>query len=133
MTTVHDTRALYNSLSARISTETSKPVGDAVRPPGANPPYSVLYPSFNARTDGTLTDPNQIVVHTFIVHCVGKTMDEAQELQFGVRSALQGHSPAVAGWVTGPIELDFGSGIARDDDGTSPVFYSTDRFRVYIS
>jgi hypothetical protein len=131
MTTIHAPRPLYNALAARISSQTSKPVGDAVRPPNASPPYSVLYPLPDRDTQGALSDPNQISRQLFQVTCVGASMDVAQELQFDVRTALLGHQPVVSGWDTGPIELDFGSGVLRDDDG--PVFYSTDRFLVYVS
>lgn len=131
MTTVHSTRPLHNAISTRISTETLKPCGDAVRPPDANPPYSVLYPLGDRATDGSISDPNQISRALFQVTCVGVTMDAAQELQYDVRTALLGHEPVVTGWDTGPVELDSGSGVFRDDDG--PVFFTTDRFLVYVS
>jgi hypothetical protein len=131
MTTVHSTRPLSDAIATRISTQTGKPCGDAVRPAGATPPYSVLYPLPDRQTDGGLGDPNQISWSLFQVTCVGATMDAAQELQFDVRTALLGHQPVVAGWDTGPVELDLGSGVLRDDDG--PVFFTTDRFLVYVS
>jgi hypothetical protein len=131
VTTVHAPRPLYNALATRISSQTSRPCGDAVRPPGASLPYSVLYPLPDRDTQGSISDPNQISRQLFQVTCVGNSMDAAQELQFDVRAALLGHRPTVAGWDTGPIELDLGSGVLRDDDG--PVFYSTDRYLIYVS
>lgn len=126
MTTVHPTRTLYNTIITRIATQTSQPCGDAVRPPAASPPYSVLYPLPDRSTDGGLGDPNEVEVMLFQVTCVGDTMDEAQELQFDVRTALLGYAPVAA-----EVMLDLGSGVSRDDDG--PTFFTTDRFSVFVS
>jgi hypothetical protein len=126
VTTVHPTRTLYDEITTRIATQTGKPVGDAVRPPGANPPYSVLYPREDVSTEGSLGDPNEVRVMQFQVTCVGKTMDEAQHLQAAVQTALMGWAPTVGD----PILLEFPSGVFRDDDG--PVFYTTDRFRTFV-
>lgn len=128
--TIHKPRPLYDAISTRIATGTGKPCGDAVRPPGASPPYSVIHPLPDIETYGTLTDPTQISHQLFQVTCVGKTMDEAQELQSDVRAALLGFAPTVAGRSPNRIELDLGSGVRRDDDG--PVFYTTDRYNLYV-
>jgi hypothetical protein len=126
MVTVHPTRVLYNEISTRIASQTGKPCGDAVRPVGASPPYSVLYPREDVATEGSLGDPNEIRLVQFQVTCVGNTMDAAQELQADVQTALLGWTPTGGD----PVLLEFGSGILRDDDG--PVFYSTDRFRTFV-
>jgi hypothetical protein len=128
MTTVHPTRTLYDEITTRIATQTSRPCGDAVRPPGANPPYSVLYPREDVVSEGSLGDPNEVRVMQFQVTCVGRTMDEAQHLQFGVQTALLGWAPTVGD----PVLLEFGSGVFRDDDGEQPVFFTTDRFRTFV-
>jgi hypothetical protein len=128
VTTIHPTRTLYDEITTRIATQTSRPIGDAVRPPGANPPYSVLYPREDVVSEGSLGDPNEVRVMQFQVTCVGKTMDEAQELAFDVQAALFGWAPAAGD----PILLEFGSGVLRDDDGDTPVFYTTDRFRTFV-
>lgn len=128
MTTVHPTRTLYNTIIARIASQTAQPCGDAVRPPEASPPYSVVYPLPDRSTDGGLGDPNEIEVMLFQVTCVGNSMDAAQDLQFDVRTALLGYAPVAA-----EILLDSGSGVIRDDGGTKTTFFTTDRFSVFVS
>ena len=127
MTTVHPTRTLYDAIRTQIVTETGEPCGEGVRPPGATPPYSVLYPLPDRASDGSLPDPNQIRWMLFQVTCVGATMDEAQELAHNAQEALLGFVPTGAT----AIELNQASGVSRDDDG--PVFFTTDRYLVYIS
>jgi hypothetical protein len=72
-----------------------------------------------------------MALQLFQVTAVGGDMDEAQWMQYEVRLALLGWSPTVTGWTFGPIRLDLPSGVLRDDDG--PVFYTTDRFFVFVS
>jgi len=131
MVTVHDPRLLYNAIVTRLVTQTSKPVGNAVRPDGATAPYAVVYPLPDRATFGTLTDANQISLQLFQVTCVGDTMEEAQWMQQKTRLALLGWVPSVTGWVPNRVELDQGSGVIRDDDGPV-VFYTTDRFSLYV-
>jgi hypothetical protein len=50
-------------------------------------------------------------------------------MQAKSREALLGVIPAFAGAT--PIELALGSGVLRDPDGV--VFYTTDRFTIYVS
>lgn len=127
MTTIHPTRTLYDDIRTRIASQTSRPCGEAVRPPGASVPYSVLYPLPDRAADGGLGDSAQIRWMLFQVTCVGNSMDAAQELQFDVQTALLGYTPTGAT----AIELDQASGVSRDDDGVT--FFSTDRFLVYVS
>jgi hypothetical protein len=128
--TIHDPRPLYDAVVTRIAGQTSKPCGEAVRPPDAEPPYAVVYPLPDRDNVGTLTDPHLISWQLFQVTCVGDTMDEAQWMQRAVRAGLLGWTPTVAGWSPNRVELDLGSGVVRDDDGV--VFYTTDRFSIYM-
>lgn len=128
--TVHDPRPVYDAIVARLVSETGEEVGEAQRPEGATPPYSVVYPLPDRATFGTLTDANQISLQLFQVSCVGATMDEAQAMQTKVRAALLGWAPTVAGFTPNRIELDLGSGVRRDDKGV--VFITTDRFSMYV-
>lgn len=130
MVTVHNPRLLYNAIITRLATQTEKSVGDAVRPDNPSNPYAVVYPLPDRATLGTLTDPNAISLQLFQVTCVGTDMDEAQWMQNRVRSALLGWTPTLVGFTANRIELDLGSGVLRDDDG--PVFYTTDRFSLYV-
>lgn len=126
--TIHETEPLYAAITTLLD-GTGNDVGQGIRPPGATAPYLVLYPLPDFGTEGGLSDPHQVSVQLFQVTCVGDTMDEAQWMQAQVRTALLGVIPAFSGAT--PIELDNGSGVTRDDDGV--VFYTTDRFRIYVS
>jgi hypothetical protein len=130
MVTVHDPRPLYNAIVARLESQTSKDIGDAVRPAGADAPYAVVYPLPDRAAFGTLVDPTNFTLQLFQVTCVGDTADEAQWMQHQVRLALQSWIPVVTDWEPNRIELDQGSGVFRDDDG--PTFYTTDRFNLYV-
>jgi len=126
--TVHETKPLYAAVTTLLA-GTGKSVGQAQRPEAGVAPYMVLYPLPDTRNEGGLSDPHQIAVQTFQVTCVGDTMAEAQWMQAKAREALLGVTPAFTGAT--PIELQLGSGVLRDDDGV--VFYTTDRFTIYVS
>ena len=124
--TVWETRPLAAAVTTQLET-TGKAVGQAISP-GGNPPYMVLYPSSDAGSEGSIADPHQIVTQTFQVTAVGDSMEEAQWMQEEARGVLVGWTPGITGAAL--VQLDFGSGVFRDPDG--PVFYSTDRYRVFI-
>jgi hypothetical protein len=131
--TIWETRPLAAAVTTQLET-TGMAVGQAISP-GVAPPYMVLYPQSDAGTEGSIADPHQIVTQTFQVTCVGKGtttgedgMEEAQWAQHKARGVLVGWTPGITG--ASPIQLDFGSGVFRDPDG--PVFYTTDRYRVFI-
>lgn len=126
--TVHETKPLYEAITTLLAT-TGKEVGGAQRPEAADPPYMVLYPLPDDRNEGSISDPHQIAIQLFQVTCVGDTMAEAQWMQAKSREALLGVIPAFAGAT--PIELALGSVVLRDPDGV--VFYTTDRFTIYVS
>jgi hypothetical protein len=128
--TIHDPRPLYDAIVSRLETQTGKDIGEGVRPEDADPPYAVVYPLPDSSYLATLTDPHESSLQLFQVTCVGDTMDEAQWMQREAREALIGWTPTVAGWSPNRIELDLGSGVIRDDGG--PVFYTTDRFTLYM-
>jgi hypothetical protein len=135
--TVHDPRAFFAAIVARITTSTGKQVELAIAPDSPVYPYAVVYPLTDESSEGALNDPTQIVVWAWQVTCVSDGAAGAQWMQHKVRQALHGHIPVVAGVGTTPIELSFGSGITRDtggsDDVSPPLFYSTDRFIAYTS
>jgi hypothetical protein len=124
--TAWSVRPLAAAVTTQLET-TGKTVGQAISP-GGNPPYMVLYPQSDAGTEGSLSDPHQIVTQTFSVNAVGDSMEEAGWMQEKARGVLVGWTPGITG--ASPIQLDFGSGVFRDPDG--PVFYTTDRYRVFI-
>lgn len=128
--TIHDPRPLYDAIVTQLETVTGKAIGEAVRPEGTNPPYAVVYPLPDAGYLATLTDPHESSLQLFQVTCVGGTMDSALWMQQVVREALIDWTPTVTGWSPNRIEMDLGSGVLRDPDG--PVFYTTDRFSLYM-
>jgi hypothetical protein len=125
MRTVHETRPIYASITARLET-VGRPVGNGVSP-GGETPYYVIYPRENLFSDGGLSDPNQILVRLFQVTSVGGDMEEAQWAQHKAQAVLLGFIPAGGS----AIELDQEGPLLRDDDG--PVFTIPDRYRVYVS
>lgn len=134
MSTVYEFRPIFGAITTRLGTQTSKPVGQAVKPDTDETPYPVIYPWPDLRREGGLTDPNQITIARFQVTCVGGDMAEAQWMQHKTREALLDWVPQVAGVTATPIELDDGSGVLRDDDRPGdPVFYTTDRFRFWLT
>lgn len=139
--TVMNPKDFYAAILALIATA-GQPVGLSKAPalavPGepenpTNYPYSVLHPLSDLSNEGSLPDPNQIVVWMWQVTCVSDSADGAQWMQHKVRQALQGVIPSVAGLGTTPIELFDGSGITRQDTPPPPLFYSADRFIAYTS
>lgn len=132
MSTVYEFRPIYATVTTRLTTQTGKAVGQAVAPK-SDAPYAVLYPWPDVFREGGLSDANQITVTRFQVTCVGDTMEEAQWMQHKVRAALIGWVPNTAGITATPVELDDDSGVLRDDDRTPPVFYTTDRFRFWLT
>jgi hypothetical protein len=128
--TIHDPRLLYAPIVTRIATETTRPAELGIKPEGASTPYAVVYPFPDRQNLGTLTNPTEISQQLFQVTCVGDTTDEAQAMQKEVREALLDWAPTVVGFECDRIDLDLGSGLLRDDDG--PVFYTTDRFNLYV-
>jgi len=125
--TIWETRPLAAAVTTQLET-TGKTVGQAISP-GVAPPYMVLYPQSDAGSEGSIADPHQIITQTFQVTCVGDSMEEAQWMQEEARGVLIGWIPSLTGAT--PVELDFGSGTFRDPDG--PVFYTTDRYRIFMS
>lgn len=132
MSTVYEFRPIYAAVSTQLTTSTSKALGQGVAP-DSQAPYMVLYPWPDISRQGSLTDPNQITVARFQVTCIGDTLEEALWMQHKSRTALIDFVPVVSGVSTTPIELDEGSGALRDDDRTPPVFYTTDRFRFWLT
>jgi hypothetical protein len=129
---VHDQRALYTAIVARISTQTGKQVGRSKAPADPATPYCVVYPFPDLGTEGPLNNPTENAMGQFQVTCVGADMDEAQALQTDVRTALLGWIPSVVGMDTFPIDLAQGSGVIQDPEHKT-LFMTTDRFRVDTS
>lgn len=137
MPTIPEPAPLWQAIIDRLRTSTGKSIGEADAPAlvGRTSPYGVFYPSDDERTEGSLSDPLQIVVWAFQVTAVGTGMFQTAWFQRAVRAALIGWKPTVTGVGTTPIELLNGSGITRDDalSGNPTFFYSTDLFTVYTS
>lgn len=131
--TVHDAQPFYAAIVTRLTAFTGKNIGLAEAPAVTTPPYAVVYPRDDERTEGPLDDPTQVTVREFQVTCVSNGVDGAMVMQRLARSALHGHIPTVAGVGTTPIELVAGSGITRDDSVQPPLWYSTDIFNAYTS
>ncbi|MCI0678526.1 MAG: hypothetical protein L0Z63_05735 [Actinobacteria bacterium] len=131
--TSNEPKPLFTAIVARLEASTGKSIGKANAPEDVTTPYAVVYPLPDVDSDGTLDDPDSDVWWGFQITGVGKDMDEAQWMQAEARAALLGWTPTVAGLELSPVELDSGSGITRDPDLRQPVFYSTDRFRVFSS
>jgi hypothetical protein len=132
MVTVHKPRLLYDAISARLVAETSRPVGDGKRPPGASPPYYVIRSAPDELSDGPLADRDQIRHNNFLVFCVGNTRDAAQLLQEDAQEALLDWSPTVAGFSPQPIGLDLPN-VRDSPDLDGPVYEIADRFSVFVS
>lgn len=131
--TVHDPKAFFAAIVARLIASTTKPIGLGVAPANTTLPYAVVYPLGDESSEGGLNDPTQIVVWAWQVTAVSDTAGGAQWMQRKTREALHGHIPTVAGLGTTPIELSDGSGITRDEAAGETLFYSTDRFTAYAS
>lgn len=130
--TVHDPQAFYAAIVTRVAT-TGRPVGLAVAPANTSGSYAVVYPLADESSEGSISDPTQVVEWAFQVTCVAPGATGAHWLQREVREVLHGHIPVVAGVGTTPIELADGSGLTRDDAADPVLFYSTDRFTAYTS
>ena len=131
MVTIHKPRLLYDAIRVRLATVTGKPVGEGKRPPGAEPPYAVIRPAPDRDTYGTLTDPNQTRVQTFMVFYVGKDMDEAQHLQEQCQAAILGWAPTVTGFSPGAIEFDLAE-VRHGPDPDGPTYEISDRYLIAV-
>ena len=131
--TANDPKAMREAFVTRITSQTSKNVGEGVAPEDRTTPYAVIYPLADQASMGTQADPDADVWWLYQITCVGADMDETQWMQDSVRSALLGWQPSVSGVTCSLVELQSGSGTTRDPSNDVPLFYSTDRFRVFTS
>jgi hypothetical protein len=100
-------------------------------PPGATPPYLVLYFDAGAvhglvgdELLGTLGDRHRDLLTEFQVTAVGATAQQAQELASQARVVVLTQQPTVAGRVVSPAwQVPGGPRVAPDYDLTPPLFY----------
>lgn len=138
MVTVLNTRSVTDAVLTRIQTavtcgDADTPTHDQLSDGRPSAPYAVLYPLPDLDGGGALSDGHQWAMRHFQVTVVGGTRQSCEEGQMDVREVLMGWSPSVAGLSCGKVELDDPTGVDRDDDATPPVFFTTDRFRLFVS
>lgn len=132
--TAPDPQTFFTAILTRLLT-TGRPAALGVAPDDNTYPYAVLYPITDELTEGSLSDPHQIVVWAFQVTCISNGGEGALWMQNKVRETLIGHIPTVTGLGTTPIHLLSGSGLTREDQSAleSPLFFTTDQFSAYTS
>lgn len=133
-----DTRSVTDAVLTRLQAVIT--TGDATNPDYDKTsqglpvnPYAVLYALPDIEFGGSLSNERQWAFRHFQVTVVGGTRGQTETGQQTVRDQLSGWVPTVSGVVCGPVELDDPAGVDRDDDVEPPLFFSTDRFRLYVS
>lgn len=96
-------------------------------------PYAILYRLDDLEDGGAISDAQQWTYRQYQIQVVGGNRISAEAGQEIVRAQLMGWRPSVSGISCGPVELEDPSGVDRDDDETPPLFYSTDRYRLWVS
>lgn len=138
MVTVHDTRTVTDAVLARL--QSAMDCGDGVAPTVTKnadglpvSPYAVLYPLTDLDGGGALDDGLQWAMRHFQVTVVGGSREQAEWGQMKARETLMGWSPSVSGLSCGKVELDDPTGVDRDDDVAPPLFFTTDRYRLFVA
>lgn len=128
-------REVVDELVSTIASDTGKGCGDSVAPDGATVPYTVVYRIPGGGPESSLDHGNQREVLTIQTTCVGVTAEQATWMQDKVRTVmldLSGFTPP-SGFTFAHVNLDLAGGVTRDDDeGTEPLFYAIDRYRLWV-
>lgn len=134
--TTHDLRLVYDAIVSRLTTETGKNIGDTQAPSVLTYPYAVVYhldEEVAPELRGTLGDPQQSTELEFQVTSVSDTARSARWMANEARIALSGWAPTATGMTLGKVSLQAGSPTIRDDGVQPPVFYSVDRYVVFVN
>lgn len=109
---------------------TGRPIGDAKKPAGGEPPYTVVYPGSGTR-GGTIADPDADAALLYRIICVGWDRTGAQWMADRVAEAMR--SVVVPGRTVMRITLENDVGVDRDDDVAPALFVASPLWRVWTT
>lgn len=128
MVTVVQTDAHTLAVIAGLQT-IGRPVGDAVRPPGGEPPYMFVTP-FGGTRAGPVDDPDADASLTWQITCVGRDRTGAEWLADQAAEVMQTFPFAISGRAVVRRESLSDQPTQVDRDVTPPLFYSTPIWRL---